>query len=131
MLRRIASPRAAAMSGQPKARLLTLNSLDQRTVAAKQARDTISAIEADLGGAENITTAKRQIIESAAVTSAMVADLGSRWLAGEQIDLALFTTLCNSQRRLLESCGLEFRAKDITPSIDQIAQEIEASKNES
>jgi hypothetical protein len=118
------------MSGQPKARLLTLSSLDQRTVAAKQARETISAIETDLGGAENITTAKRQIIESAAVTSAMVADLGSRWLAGEQIDLGLFTTLSNSQRRLLESVGLEFRAKDITPSIDQIAQEIEASKNE-
>jgi hypothetical protein len=115
------------MSGQPKARLLTLNSLDQRTVAAKQARDTIAAIERDLGG--DITTAKRQIIESAAVTSAMVADLGSRWLAGEQIDLALFTTLCNSQRRLLESVGLEFRAKDITPSIDQIAEEIEATKN--
>jgi len=44
--------------------------------------------------------------------------------------LALFGTLCNSQRRLYESVGLEFRAKDITPSIDQIAQEIEASKND-
>jgi hypothetical protein len=56
--------------------------------------------------------------------------MGSRWIAGEQIDLALFCTLCNSQRRLYESVGLEFRAKDITPSIDQIAQEIEASKND-
>jgi hypothetical protein len=64
------------MSGQPKARLLTLSSLDQRTVAAKQARETISAIETDLGGAENITTAKRQIIESAAVTSAMGRGFG-------------------------------------------------------
>jgi hypothetical protein len=77
---------------RPK-RLTTLAELDGRTIAAKQAHATISAIESDLGGAENITTAKRQIIESAAVTSAMVADLGSRWLAGEQIDLALFTTL--------------------------------------
>ena len=118
------------MSGQPKARLLTLSSLDQRTAAAKQAREVISSIGADLGGGDNITTAKRQIIESAAVTSAMVADMGSRWLAGEQIDLGLFTTLCNSQRRLLESVGLEFRAKDITPSIDQIAEEIEATKND-
>ena len=62
------------------------------------------------------------------MTSAMVADMGSRWLAGEQIDLALFTTL-NLQRRLLESVGLDFVAKDITASIDQIAEEIEASKN--
>jgi hypothetical protein len=110
--------------------LLTLNSLDHRTLAAKQVRDTIGAIESDLGGPDNITVAKRQIVESAAITSAMVADMGSRWIAGEEIDLALFTTLCNSHRRLLESVGLEFKAKDITPSIDQIAQEIEASKNE-
>ena len=113
-----------------KTKLTSLADLDGRTVAARLAKDTISAIESDLGGAENITTAKRQIIESAAVTSAMVADMGSRWLAGEQIDLALFTTLCNSQRRLLESVGLDFKARDITPSIEQIAQEIEASKNE-
>jgi hypothetical protein len=59
---------------RPK-RLTTLAELDGRTIAAKQAHATISAIESDLGGAENITTAKRQIIESAAVTSAMVADL--------------------------------------------------------
>ena len=118
------------MTRPAKTKLATLADLDGRTVAARMAKDTISAIESDLGGAENITTAKRQIIESAAVTSAMVADMGSRWLAGEQIDLALFTTLCNSQRRLLESVGLDFRAKDITPSIEQIAQEIEASKNE-
>ena len=111
---------------RPK-RLTTLAELDGRTIAAKQAHATISAIESDLGGAENITAAKRQIIESAAVTSAMVADLGSRWLAGEQIDLALFTTLCNSQRRLLESVGLDFQAKNVTPTLSQY---LEAKKNE-
>jgi hypothetical protein len=103
---------------RPK-RLTTLAELDGRTIAAKQAHATISAIESDLGGAENITTAKRQIIESAAVTSTMVADLGSRWLAGEQIDLALFTTLCNSQRRLLESVGLERASRDVTPTLQE------------
>src|SRR5215475_14803553 len=101
------------MTRPAKTKLTSLADLDGRTVAARLAKDTISAIEADLGGAENITTAKRQIIESAAVTSAMVADMGSRWLAGEQIDLALFTTLCNSQRRLLETVGLERRAKPV------------------
>ena len=106
------------MTRPVKAKLATLDQLDGRTAAAKQARETISAIERDLGGAENITTAKRQVIESAAVTSAIVADLGSRWLAGEQIDLGLFTTLCNSQRRLLESIGFERIAKDLTPSVN-------------
>jgi hypothetical protein len=100
-------------------RLTTLAELDGRTIAAKQAHATISAIESDLGGAENITTAKRQIIESAAVTSAMVADLGSRWLAGEQIDLALFCTLGNAQRRLFETIGFSRVPKNVTPSVSE------------
>jgi hypothetical protein len=115
---------------EPKARLKSLTQLDQRTNVARGARDLVSSIESDLGGPENISTAKRQIIESAALASAMVADLGSRWLAGESIDQVLFMTLCNGQLRLLTSIGIEFKAKDITPSIDQIAEEIEASKNE-
>jgi hypothetical protein len=118
------------MSRPAKAKLATLDQLDGRTIAAKRARDTISAIEADLGGAENLTTSMRQIIESAAVTSTMVADLGSRWLSGEQIDLALFCTLGNAQRRLFETIGLERAPRDVTSSIHEIAEEIEASKNE-
>jgi integrase len=49
------------MTRPVKAKLATLDQLDGRTVAARQARDTISAIESDLGGAENITTAMRQM----------------------------------------------------------------------
>jgi hypothetical protein len=107
------------MTRPVKAKLATLDQLDGRTVAARQARETISAIESDLGGAENITTAMRQIIESAAVTSAMVADLGSRWLAGEQIDLALFCTLGNAQRRLFETIGFSRVPQNVTPSVGE------------
>jgi hypothetical protein len=113
------------MTRPVKAKLATLDQLDGRTIAAKRARDTISAIEADLGGAENLTTSMRQIIESA-VTSAMVADLGSRWLAGEQIDLALFCTLGNAQRRLFETIGFSRVPKNVTPTL---AQYLEAKKN--
>jgi len=113
------------MTRPVKAKLATLDQLDGRTIAAKRARDTISAIEADLGGAENLTTSMRQIIESAAVTSVMVADLGSRWLSGEQIDLALFCTLGNAQRRLFETIGLSRVPKNVTPTL---AQYLEAKK---
>jgi hypothetical protein len=47
------------MSRPVKTNLATLDQLDGRTIAAKRARDTISAIEADLGGAENLTTSMR------------------------------------------------------------------------
>jgi hypothetical protein len=116
---------------RPRAtKLATLDQLDGRTLAAKAARDTIASIEADLGGRESISTARRAIIENAAVLGAVVQDMGAKWMQGEQIDLQLYSTLSNTRRRLLESIGLDFRAKDVTPSIDEIAQEIEASKNE-
>jgi hypothetical protein len=54
------------MSGQ-KIRLLSLDDLDNRTTAAKQVKDTINAISSDLGGPDNITVAKRQIVDSAAI----------------------------------------------------------------
>ena len=114
------------MSGPPKARLLTLDSLDNRTVAAKTVHEMIASVEADLGG--ELTTAKRSIIESGALLTAMLRDMGARWVAGEQVDLGLFATLSNAQRRSFETIGMERNSKDVTPSIDQIAQELQESK---
>src|SRR5262249_35343704 len=48
--------RAQDMTRPAKTKLATLADLDGRTVAARMAKDTISAIESDLSGAENITT---------------------------------------------------------------------------
>jgi hypothetical protein len=107
------------MNGQPKARLLTLNSLDQRTVAAKRVRDTISAIESDQGGRDNMSTARLRVAETAALTTAMVNDLGARWLAGEQVDLGLFATLSNAQRRAFETLGFDRVPKNVTPSVSE------------
>jgi hypothetical protein len=53
------------MSDQPKVRLLTLDSLDRRTAAAKNINDLIAAIEVDQGGADDMSTARRSIAETA------------------------------------------------------------------
>jgi hypothetical protein len=105
------------MTRPVKAKLATLDQLDGRTVAARQVRETISAIESDHGGRDQMTEARLRIAETAAVTTAMVNDLAAKWLNGEQIDLALFCTLGNAQRRLFETLGFERIAKDLTPSI--------------
>ena len=105
------------MTRPVKAKLATLDQLDGRTIAAKQVREVISSIEADLGGSENISTARRAIIENAAVMGAVVQDMGAKWISGEQIDLNLYSTLSNTRRRLLESVGLDFKARDVTPTL--------------
>jgi hypothetical protein len=105
------------MSSQPKARLITLDSLDRRTVAARQVHEMIAAIETDLGG--DMTEAMKSVAETAAVTTAMIRDLGARWLNGEQIDLALFCTLGNAQRRLFETIGFSRVPKNVTPTVSE------------
>jgi hypothetical protein len=87
------------MSRPIKTKLTSLSELDGRTAAARQVRDTISGIEADLGGTDAISTARRQIIENAAVLGAVVQDMGAKWMSGEQVDLNLYSTLSNTRRR--------------------------------
>lgn len=106
-----------------KSRLLSLADLDQRTRAYQRTRDLIEEIEADLGGAAQLSVGARQLIQRAAVTGALLEDQEARWLAGEAIDPALYATLGNAQRRLFESVGLRRVPRDVTPSLkDYLAQ---------
>src|SRR5262245_55643232 len=105
------------MTRPAKAKLSTLAELDHRTAAARQVRDTISAIESDLGG--DLTTAQKALVERAAITSAVLADMATNWLTTGQLDAVLWATLSNLERRLYESIGLERRPRDVT-SLGQI-----------
>ena len=98
-----------------KARLLSLEDLDRRTGAYRKTAELIDRVEADLGGADRLSTAELQIIRHAALTGAMLEDLGARWLSGEPIDPALYVQLSNSERRLYETVGLRRVARDVTP----------------
>src|SRR5262249_35684524 len=113
------------MTRPAKTKLSTLAELDHRTAAARRVRDTITAIESDSGGRESISTARQVLIENAAVLGAVIEEMGTAWLSGQTVDLVLYSTLSNTRKRLLDSIGLDFVAKDITASIDQIAEEIE------
>lgn len=86
-------------SGNGKLRLMTIDDLDGRTLAARRAHQLVGAIEDDLGG--DLTTSQRQLAQHAAILGAMVEDLATRWLQGEKIDQTMYATLINSQRRVL------------------------------
>ena len=82
----ISSSRPAARLGRRpqtragKHRLLTIADLDARTAAKREAVTLVDALTADLGGAEALNTAKRKLVERAALTSALLEDLCARWL---------------------------------------------------
>jgi hypothetical protein len=99
-----------------RVRLLSLGDLDRRTTAYKEVAELIDQIERELGGADRLSSARRQVIEAGALASAMRRDLGVRWLNGEPVSATDYATLCNAERRQYETAGAyEFAPRDVTP----------------
>jgi hypothetical protein len=106
-----------------KLRLLTLSDLDRRTAAYRECRKLIDEIETDLGGGDRLSTGERQLVQRAAVLGALLEDTESRWIEGQPIDPTSYCTVINAQRRVLESLGLQRRARDVTPDPLEYARE--------
>jgi hypothetical protein len=100
-----------------KMRLLTLNDLDGRTKAAMMAKALVADLENDLGGADRLSAAERELVQRAALMAAMLGDAEARWLSGRPVDVAEYTTLANAQSRILKMLGLERRQRDVTPDL--------------
>lgn len=103
-----------------KARLRTLDDLDRRTKAAQATFELRDSIASDLGGLDHLSAMERELVDGAALLGAMIKDLGTNYLSGDPIDLSEFMALTNAQRRLLADIGLERRARNITPSLNDI-----------
>ena len=108
-----------------------LPAVDGRSIWARRMRDLMELHLDDLGGAENTSEAERSIVRRVAVIEteleyqeAQFAELRQAGKAVSREDLDLYQRLANSMRRLLESVGLERRARNITPTIaDWIEQQ--------
>jgi hypothetical protein len=81
----------------------------------KSSRELIEAMTNDLGGAEALSEAQRQMITQAAVLGALIENNAALWMAGQPVDLAQHNATINTQRRLLATLGLERRAHDVSP----------------
>ena len=98
-----------------KIRLLTLDDLDGRTLAARHVQEMRSAIVADLGGEERLSTLERAATDHVALTAGMIRDVSVRWLQGQETDPANVATLVNAFNRTAAILGWQRRAKDINP----------------
>ena len=110
--------RSGADRGE-KLRLLSLSDIDKRTAAYRRTIALIEMLEADAGGHDRLSTGERALIQRAAVTAALAEHLETRWLSGGEIDPAMYCTLGNALRRLLESVGLRRVPRDVSPLDDE------------
>jgi hypothetical protein len=98
-----------------KVRLHSLDQLDHRTNAARRVRSLVQGIEEDLGGADYLSVAQRQLAQRAALLSAVLEHQEAQWLASGQMDSEEYVRLNNSLARILSLLGLERRQRDVTP----------------
>ena len=77
----------------------------------------MEAITVDLGGADRLTTAQRQLVQRASFLAVQLEDFEVRYSLGESIEVGAYLATVNCQRRVLECIGLERRQRDVSPSL--------------
>jgi hypothetical protein len=93
--------------------------LDRRSVPFLRYESIRCGIIADLGGEDAVTTAQAQMADRAAFISMKLEMLQIADLSGGEIDLQRYGELVDRGRRSFETIGLERRARDLTPTVDQ------------
>jgi hypothetical protein len=127
-----ASPPPAQRSAVTNGSKLLPN-VDGRSAWVRRCKDIIAAHVSDLGGSDNCSAAEQSIVRRAAVLTTELEMLEGRFATAGQAntaDLDAYQRAANSLRRLLESVGLERRAKPV-PTLEEhlamLAREQEAS----
>ena len=95
---------------------LWLDNKDKRGPVARRFRDLVLAVTSDLGGEAELSEGQRQIIRRIASLSVWCESEEAKMAAGMKIDINEFQRTANSLRRLVESLGIERKAKTI-PSL--------------
>lgn len=80
----------------------------------------------DLGGLDEITTAKTAILCRAAALIAWLEAQEAAFAGDGKLDIAAYTTATNTLRRLLADIGLERSARNLTPTLAEYARMREA-----
>jgi hypothetical protein len=98
--------------------------LDGRTTAAKQFDRLVAAVEADLGGADRLSTVQRVLIEAFAGSTIAMHNLNVRALLGQDVDPATFGVIVSSIVRVASRLGVNRVARDVTPSVKDYVKHI-------
>jgi hypothetical protein len=94
-----------------------LPSVDGRSIWARRLRDLIVLHENDYGGADAISEAERSLVRRAAALTVELELMEVKFAANggaKAWELDSYQRAANSLRRLLESLGLQRRARDVT-----------------
>jgi hypothetical protein len=105
-----------------------LPNIDGRSVIARRYRDIANAILVDQGGIDQCSESRKQLIRRFAAAAVLAEQLESRLANGEQIDITEHATLSSTLVRLAQRIGIDRVPRDVSPTLSEIAREIEDEK---
>jgi hypothetical protein len=92
----------------------------------------VREIEVDLGGRRHLTRIEGELIRAFAGAATLLQYQNVQVAIGEasEIDLTGYATIASTMLRIGSRLGMQRRTHDVTPTLEEIAAEIEASKHE-
>ena len=101
----------------PKVRLLTRQTLDRRSRAAKLFDQIFEGIASDLGGKKNLSTVEIALAEAFAGAAVRMHDMNAHLLLGQPIDLTEHAMAISSLVRIASRIGTRRRPHNVTPDL--------------
>jgi hypothetical protein len=95
---------------------------------ARRQRDLAAMHAEDAGGAETLSAAQLSLCQRAATIETELEFMEGQMSLGKRADLDCYGRLAGHLRRILETLGIERRAKDVTPSLEAVVAAIHAKK---
>lgn len=87
---------------------------------ARRFRDLISLHCADLGGADRLSEAQKQIIRRMAALAIQCEEAEARMSLGEEVDMVRYASLSDTLHRMSKTLGLNRIAKQVDPVEDYL-----------
>jgi len=98
-----------------------LPGVDGRSAWVRRAKEVIASHLSDMGGVDNTSAAERSIIRRASTLTVELEALEAKFAAAGSAkpdDLDLYVRASGNLRRLLESVGLQRRAREVGKFVD-------------
>ena len=103
-----------------------LPGVDGRSAWVRRCKELLADHLSDLGGADHASAAERSLVRRACVLTVELERMEKAFaLAGEAPaeDLEIYARVAGNLRRLLEAVGLQRRARNVTPTLDEYLEQ--------
>jgi hypothetical protein len=131
---RLNGPVATRKAGRRRIRSAVTNGTralvvgDGNSPWARRQRDLMAMHAEDAGGAESLSAAQLSLCQRAATLETELEFLEGQLSLGQRVDMDCYGRLAGHLRRILETLGVERKARDVTPSLDEVVARIHARK---